>query len=432
LEVFGGLYQAGLRRLLEMNENETFERSSEAIPSFFNRPQVQNETIPVAGGIPFGVERVSNPDIGIGGAYGTWGESYDNQTLQDLVAFRMGAPLSDAEKMNLAELGFLSRHHIRDLTDKEHQELEIEVGSRLLREAALANNWQPGEVQAVLIGMSGPISEDYVELICQRAGIPEGALKVSIHKACDGSVGGLNLAMNPGLGYGGVNIAEELFGKKVLIGGIEGLSRFISHAHDKNALQLFGNGAGVIGVVPGNTMKFLVGKSHEAFDDEGVLAVHMDYPHSRKSLLEISHENQSHIRVAGLMHEPSNGEAIEMAGPMGMVKLFVRTGVQVVSDVYKSYQNLMENMGMSDKSIAVAIVHHANYKINMLKGKHLAKLGIDFPMPWLLSDFGNVSAASNMIAFLRQLPNLSPGDHILFDGFGAGTYYDVLAVSVGS
>jgi 3-oxoacyl-[acyl-carrier-protein] synthase III len=239
--------------------------------------------------------------------------------------------------------------------------------------------------------------------------------------------------LNPELGISGqVNIAEELYGKKVLVGGIEGLSRFTSHAHDINALQLFGNGAGVIGVIPGETMKFLVGKSHEAFDDEGVLAVHMYYPHSRQSLLEISRENQSHIRVAGLMHEPENGQAIEMAGPMGMVKLFVRTGVQVVADVYQAYQNLMDKMGMPDKSIVVGIVHHANYKINKLKGKHLQKLGISFPMPWLVSDFGNVSAASNMIAFLRQLPNLKPGDHILFDGFGAGTYYDVLAVSLGS
>jgi len=416
-----------------MDKNTVLDQLAGAIPSFFKRPFVQNETIQVAGGIPFGVERVSNPEIGIGGAYGTWGDSYDNQTLPELVAYRMGGPLSDQETMNLSELGFVSRHHIRDLTDAEHLELELEVGSKLLREAAMANNWQPEDVQAVLIGMSGPVSDDYVEQICNRAGIPADALKVSVHKACDGSVGGLNLALNPGLGsLGKINIAEELYGKKVLVGGIEGLSRFTSHARDKNALQLFGNGAGVIGVIPGETMKFLVGKSHEAFDDEGVLAVHMYYPHSRQALLEVSQAGQSHIRVAGLMHEPSNGQAIEMAGPMGMVKLFVRTGVQVVTDVYQAYQNLMEKMGMPDKSIAVAIVHHANYKINKLKGKHLQKLGISFPMPWLLSDFGNVSAASNMIAFLRQLPSLKPGDHILFDGFGAGTYYDVLAVSLGS
>ena len=416
-----------------MDKNTVLDHLAGAIPSFFKRPQVQNGIIQVAGGIPFGVERVSNPDVGIGGAYGTWGDSYDNQTLPELVSYRMGSPLLDEDKMNLSELGFISRHHIRDLTDAEHLELELEVGSRLLREAALANDWKPEEVQAVLIGMSGPVSDDYVEEISRRARIPDTALKVSVHKACDGSVGGLNLALNPGLGYSGqLNIAEELYGKKVLVGGIEGLSRFTSRAHDINALQLFGNGAGVIGVIPGETMKFLVGKSHEAFDDEGVLAVHMYYPHSRQSLLEVSQTGQSHIRVAGLMHEPSNGQAIEMAGPMGMVKLFVRTGVQVVTDVYQAYQNLMEKMGMPDKSIAVAIVHHANYKINKLKGKHLQKLGISFPMPWLVSDFGNVSAASNMIAFLRQLPSLKPGDHILFDGFGAGTYYDVLAVSLGS
>jgi 3-oxoacyl-[acyl-carrier-protein] synthase III len=74
-------------------------------------------------------------------------------------------------------------------------------------------------------------------------------------------------------------------------------------------------------------------------------------------------------------------------------------------------------------------VHHANYKINQLKAKQLLKEGIQFPMPWLLNDFGNVSAASNMIAFLRQLQHIHPGDHVLFDGFGAGTYYDVMAVS---
>lgn len=415
-----------------MDKNSVLEQLAGAIPSFFNRPQVRKEFIDVGTGIPFGVERVSNVELDIGGAYGTWGESYDNQSLEELVAYRMGQPLSEDEKMNLSDLGFVSRHHVRDLSEEEHLKLELEVGSRLLQEAALANGWDPGDVQAVLIGMSGPIADDYVEQISRMAGISDEALKVSVHKACDGSVGGLNLALNPELGnLDQMNIAEELYGKKVLVGGIEGLSRFTSKAHDKNALQLFGNGAGVIGVVPGKTMKFLVGKSHEVFDDEGVLAVQMYYPHSRKSLLEVSQAGQSHIRVAGLMHEPENGEAIEMAGPMGMVKLFVRTGVQVVSDVYQAYQQLMEKMGDPDKHIAVAIVHHANYKINRLKEKHLANLGIRFPMPWLLSDFGNVSAASNMIAFLRQLPSLKPGDHILFDGFGAGTYYDVLAVSVG-
>jgi 3-oxoacyl-[acyl-carrier-protein] synthase III len=122
---------------------------------------------------------------------------------------------------------------------------------------------------------------------------------------------------------------------------------------------------------------------------------------------------------------------VEMAGPMGMVKLFVRAGVDVVRDVYQAYQSLTEEYG-APKEIAVSIVHHANYKINQLKAKHLQREGINLPMPWLLSEFGNVSAASNMIAFLRELPDLKPGDHIMFDGFGAGTYYDVFTVAMGS
>lgn len=420
-----------------MNNDSLEEYSPSNSQSHFNQPHVHWESIPVGGGIPIGIERVTNVELGIGGAYGTWGNSYDNNSLPNIIEHRLGTPLNDNEKMDLAELGFVNRFHIPDLTVQEHVELEVEVGARLLREAANANGWNPSEVQGVLIGMSGPASDDYIEQITQRANIPNHALKVSVHKACDSSVGALHLALNPRLGASRkMNIAEELYGKKVLIGGIEGLSRFIARAHDKNALQLFGNGAGVIGVIPGMNLKFLVGKDHEAFDEDGVLAVHMYYPHSGKritgqTMLEVSQVGQSHVRVAGLMHEPDNGEPIVMAGPMGMVKLFVRTSVQVVSEVYKTYLSLMDKLGISDKPISVTIVHHANYKINKLIEKNLMKEGINFPMPWLLSEFGNVSAASNMIAFLRQLPRMKPSEHILFNGFGAGTYYDVLAVALG-
>ena len=405
--------------------------------SFFERPNVINETIQIGTGIPFAFESVTNSALGVGGVYGTWGDSYDNTRLRDLVSYRRGEYLQDEDVMNLSELGFLSRHHIPDLSDADHLELEVQVGARMLREAAKANQWDPADVDAVLIGMSGPVSNDYVALICERAGISSKALKVSVHKACDGSVGSLNLALNPWLGRKGhMNIAEELKGKKVLLGGIEGLSRFTSSSHDKYALQLFGNAAGIIGVVPGETFKFLVGKDHEAYDDEGVLAVRMYYPHSRQqtengSQLEIT-QSDTNIRVAGLMHEPEHDGPIAMAGPMGMVKLFVRTGVKVVTDVFNEYAELMNKLGTPEKKISVGIVHHANYKINQLKAKQLQGLGIEFPMPWLVSDFGNVSAASNMIVFLRQLPKIKAGDNVLFDGFGAGTYYDVLAVTMGA
>ncbi|MDL1911964.1 hypothetical protein FBQ81_14940 [Chloroflexi bacterium CFX6] len=416
------------------------ENSTSKIKSFYDRPGVETEILPVAGGIPFGMERVANPSVGIGGVYGTWGESYDNERLSDFLERRLGHPLPANEKLNLSELGFLNRHHLPlDLTLEEHIEVEVEVGRRLLVEAMKACNWEPSEVEAVLIGMSAPITEDYLDRITRAAGIPDSALKVAIHKACDGSTSSLHLALNPDLPENlqlNINIAESLRGKKVLVGGIEGLSRFVGSSHDANALQLFGNAAGVIGVIPGETMKFLAGRSREVFDDDGVLQVAMYYPHSRQKHngefnVDVTEPLTNNIRVAGLMHEPHDGSSIAMAGPMGMVKLFVRTGVQVVRDVYAAYQTRLGDLGLAGRSLAVAIVHHANYKINKLKEKHLQNEGIVLPMPWLLSEFGNVSAASNMIALLRELPNLKPFDHILIDGFGAGTYYDALAVELG-
>lgn len=407
--------------------------------SFYERPNVEKAVIPIGAGVPIGLEGVYNKELGIGGVYGSWGESYSNANLVSFVENRIGAPLQPDDILNLSELGFDFRQHIQDLSAEDHLNLELEVGARLLRRAIEVCGWRADEVQGVLIGMSGPVSEDYVQRISQMAGIPESALKVSVHKACDGSMGGLHLALNPRLAKNGeVNIAEELRGKKVLVGGIEGLSRFTSGVKDKNALQLFGNGMGVLGVIPDKNMKFLVGKSFENYDEEGLLAVKMYYPHSRpndinsESLVDVIQEDSTHIRISGLMHEPEDGASIEMAGLMGMVKLFVRTGVQVVEDVYKDYHALMDKLGESGKAITTGVVHHANYKINALKAKHLSKLGINFPMPWLLHDFGNVSAASNVISFLRQLPNIKLGDHIMFDGFGAGTYYDVMAVQMGN
>ena len=408
--------------------------------SFFDRPNIAKGIINVGQGIPFGIECVSNPAVGIGGVYGTWGESYDNDSLPGFLEQRLGHPIPANQKLNLSELGFLSRHHIPvSLSREQHTQLEIEMGTRFLSEAIKACNWQPSEVEAVLMGVSAPVSEDYLNKITRAAGIPEGALKVTIHKACDGSTSSLHLALNPELPENKqlhLNIAESLYGKKVLVGGIEGLSRFMESSHDAFALQMFGNAGGVVGVIPGQTMKFIAGKSREVFDDEGVLQVAMYYPHTRQraegdSNIIVTEPSEHNIRIAGLMHEPEDGSSISMAGPMGMVKLFVRTGVQVVRDVYAAYQSKLGEMGMASKSLAVAIVHHANFKINKLKEKHLQNEGIVLPMPWLLSEFGNVSAASNMIAFLRALPNMKPLDHILIDGFGAGTYYDALTVELG-
>lgn len=249
--------------------------------SFYERPGVNMETLPIGPGIPLGIETVYNDQVGIGGAYGTWGEACPNAKVPEIIAQQIGEILRDDERMNLDELGFAYRHLIPHLSETEDIELEIQTGARFLRQAAEACGWDPSEVDGVLIGSSAPPIPDYVERISELAGITKSALKVSIHKACDGAAAGLNLVLNPSLVDNQrlpVNLAEELRGKKVLVGGIEGLSRFLKYSHDVNAMQLFGTGAGVIGVIPGETMKFWASRSRENFDAEGMLQVKMVYP----------------------------------------------------------------------------------------------------------------------------------------------------------
>src|SRR5512143_70370 len=210
------------------------------LTSFYEEPGVQKDVIQVGTGIPFGFRRVTHPTIPIGGVYGTWGQSYDNGALPGMLETLLGGPVPEKERLNLSELGFVNRQHSPALSHEDHTRLEVEVGARLLREAARACGWDPSEVEAILIGMSAPITNDYLAQIARAAGIPDSALKVTVHKACDGSVSSLHLALNPDLPENdglARNIAESVRGKKTLVGGIEGLSRFLlAYSRDTNAL----------------------------------------------------------------------------------------------------------------------------------------------------------------------------------------------------
>ena len=51
-----------------------------------------------------GIEQVTNPALGLGGVYGAWGKSYDNNELTALVEERLGGPIpEEADYMDLGE-----------------------------------------------------------------------------------------------------------------------------------------------------------------------------------------------------------------------------------------------------------------------------------------------------------------------------------------
>ena len=120
----------------------TIENSTEQDPisntnaSFYARPHVHIERIPVGSGVPIGIECVTKSAVGIRGAYGTWGDSYNNEDLPRLFEQVMGESLANDEKFNLAELGFLYRQHITALSDAENLELEVRARAHFLSQAA--------------------------------------------------------------------------------------------------------------------------------------------------------------------------------------------------------------------------------------------------------------------------------------------------------
>ena len=89
-----------------MSENTVPENQPAPAGPFFARPGVRVESIPIGPGVPIGIERVSNPEIGIGGAYGAWGACCDNASLPALVEDQLGYSLGDDGALNLSELGF--------------------------------------------------------------------------------------------------------------------------------------------------------------------------------------------------------------------------------------------------------------------------------------------------------------------------------------
>ena len=78
-----------------MSENTAPENQPYAAGPFYERPGVRVDSIPIGPGVPIGIERVSNPEIGIGGAYGAWGTCCDNAYLPALVEDQLGYSLGE-------------------------------------------------------------------------------------------------------------------------------------------------------------------------------------------------------------------------------------------------------------------------------------------------------------------------------------------------
>lgn len=370
-------------------------------------------------------ERVpGKPEIGLGGEYAGWGVMLSNDQLPAYLENFLGRKLAASETLELSSKGFDSRFLTLHFSLEGQKEVEIAVGERLVAGALQANNWNPEEVDALFIGTSIPTHPHYTVEIAQRVGIPEKTPKVSVHTACDSSMRALNLALS----------TRNLQGKKVLIGGIENLSRGLIGTKDTQALQLFGNAGAVIGIVPGESLVPVVSRSATIYDEEGALQVAMAYDVPKGDLPAMDYfPDENHIVIAGKLPEPEDGSSIKMKDNRGMLKLFGYNTADIVAQTLNQFKSRTGASGNPDGWFDGVVMHHANYKIAESQSRRLERahgLKLDLTKHFVVREFGNVSAASPMISWLKQVDKMKEGTRWLFVGYGAGGYYDTLVAEV--
>lgn len=170
--------------------------------------------------------------------------------------------------------------------------------------------------------------------------------------------------------------------ERILVIGSESLDR-ITDYHDRGTGILFGNGAGAAVVERDTT-----GQGQLLGWDLG------------------SNGNYVHILYA------DHGDVLKMDG-----REVFRQAVQVIQ---RSATATMEQAGVTAKDIDLVVPHQANIRIVEAAWK---KLGFSMDQTaMVLEHTGNTSAASIPLALDDAIANdrVSPGDLVLFVGFGAG------------
>ena len=244
--------------------------------------------------------------------------------------------------------------------------LAIEAGQKALDVAGI----DPASVDLLLLATSsadqimpatGPTVQSELGLSC-------GAF--DLNAACSGFVYGL---IN---GFGMAAIGYE----RVLVIGADVLTSWLDF-DDRGTAILFGDGAGAVMLEPA--------------EETTLLGSNLGSDGSTKHLLYIDHGG--HLKMEG--------------------REVFRRAVRAMVD---SCNTSLAQAGLTADDVSLLVPHQANIRI---LDSACAKLGIGLDRTAVVLDrTGNTSAGSVPLALVDAIDNgrVSPGDNILFTGFGAG------------
>jgi 3-oxoacyl-[acyl-carrier-protein] synthase III len=228
----------------------------------------------------------------------------------------------------------------------------------------------PGEVGLLVLATCTPdqVMPHSGAAVCEAVGMSCGSFDVN--GACAGFVDALVAAA------GLVATAPG----PVVVAGSERMSAIVDR-HDRSTAVLFGDGAGALVLAPG---------------DGALLAWDAGTDGSLKELLEIP-AGEPWVRMEG-------GEVF-------------RRAVRIICD---SALATLGRAGLEPADVDLFVPHQANARII-----EAARLRLDLPAERValnVDRWGNTSAASIAIAVAEAAASgrISPGDHVLVSGFGAG------------
>lgn len=273
------------------------------------------------------------------------------------------------------------------------------LATRAAQAAIQVADLSPSKIDLVIVATVTP---DYlfpaVSCLVQDALGASHAGAMDVNSGCSGFVYGVAVA--------GALISSGVY-DNILVIGSETLTR-ITDWSDRNTCILFGDGAGAVLMQATDTPTGLMA-SVLGSDGSGANIMLVPGGGSRHPPTLETVQNRLHY--------------IKMDG-----KGVFRFAVPAIA---KATQQVVKEAGLTMDDIDLLIPHQANMRI-----MHAAAKAMDLPLEKVYSNverYGNTSAATIPIALCEAIEEgrVSPGDHLVFVGFGAGLTWAAAALQWG-
>ena len=277
--------------------------------------------------------------------------------------------------------------------DESTLTLATEAAVIALKDADLA----PDDIDEIVLATDTPemMTPDTAALVQNRLGcrnIPTYDLGGS---GCAGFVQALDVAKSR------IAVAP----KKILVIGVELISRMISH-EDRSTCVLFGDGAGAVVLGPEGGRAEVVGA---VAGTDG----------SAAEILTLA---------AGGTRNPFNSESLASGDYNRLVMDGRRIFVEAVKRMSESAVEVVERVGRSLSDVNLVIPHQANLRIIEAVRK---KLGLEEDQVYVnVQDYGNTGSATVPFAMWEAVEKgrVREGDFVVLTAFGAGFHWAAAAV----